>query len=161
MPNSLVKKFAEQSKRSVATVEKAWDDIVDGISKNMDSDDPKFYPTVVSTLKKKLGIKDESKKQTTETKKATTMYSGPSSVKEDFTNSLATSNIDLNNNKEGNGAFFPKMGSVQKKKKKTKKKKVNESVFVVRSSVGSLKENDQTNKPLSELDLWMKKYGNL
>ena len=48
MPNSLVKKFAEQSKRSVASVEKAWDDIVDGVSKNMDSDDPKFYPTVVS-----------------------------------------------------------------------------------------------------------------
>ena len=161
MPNSLVKKFAEQSKRSVASVEKAWDDIVDGVSKNMDSDDPKFYPTVVSTLKKKLGIKDEPKKTTSENKKETSMYSGPSSVKEDFTNSLATSNIDLNNNKEGNGAFFPKMGSTPKKKKKVKKKKVNESVIVVRSSVGSLKESDSNKRPMTEMDLWMKKYENL
>jgi len=161
VPNSLVKKFAEQSKRSVASVEKAWNDIVDGVSKNMDSDDSKFYPTVVSILKKKLGIKDEPKKSTSENKKATSMYSGPSSVKEDFTNSLATSNIDLNNNKEGNGAFFPKMGSTPKKKKKVKKKKVNESVIVVRSSVGSLKESNTTKKPLTEMDMWMKKYENL
>ena len=161
MPNSLVKKFAEQSKRSVASVEKAWDDIVDGVSKNMDSDDPKFYPTVVSTLKKKLGIKEEPKKAVSGTSKATSMYSGPSSVKEDFTNSLATSNIDLNNNKEGNGTFFPKMGSTSKKKKKVKKKKVNESVIVVRSSVGSLKESDSNKRPMTEMERWMKKFENL
>lgn len=59
MPNSLVKKYAEKSGKTIPEVENIWKDIVNGIKDSGKSkDDPRFYGLVVSILKKKLNINE-------------------------------------------------------------------------------------------------------
>lgn len=167
MPNSVIKSLAKKSKRPESVVEKMWNDIVDGISKKMKEDDPKFYPTVVSTLKKKLNIKDDKKVSNGTTPdddnlKGTTLYSGPS-VKENFTVGLETTGMDYGTTAPPNGAFFPRVTFTKKKKKVKKRKTVKESTFMF--SVGSLKEEKPKpkpkEKPLTEIEKWQMRYGRL
>jgi hypothetical protein len=59
MPNALIKKYANKTGKSIDTIEKTWEDIVDGLKKSGKSENDKsFYPIVVSVLKKKLGINE-------------------------------------------------------------------------------------------------------
>lgn len=60
MPSSVVKSIAGKAGKSVATVEKDWEHIREGLKKNMSEDNPNFYGTVVNMLKKKYGIAESS-----------------------------------------------------------------------------------------------------
>lgn len=154
MPNSVIQSFSKKSGKPVSTIERMWDDIVDGVSKNMDTEDDAFYGTVVTQLKKKLGLDKKLNNN------KTSIVSGPSSVSENFTQGLAASNVDYSNNVPGNGVYAPKFGTVKKKKKKKKIVKV-ESV-ILNSSVGSLKQDMKIpkKKELTEFDKWLLKYKN-
>ena len=59
MPASVIKGIAKRTGKSEEEVEAHWNDIKEGLSKSMDENDPKFYPVLVSTLKKRLseGVK--------------------------------------------------------------------------------------------------------
>ena len=152
MPNSVIQSFSKKSGKPASTVERMWNDIVNGVSKKMDTEDDAFYGTVVTQLKKKLGLDKKA------TNKKTSIISGPSAVSENFTQGLAASNIDYSNNVPGNGVYAPKFGTVKRKKKKKKIVKV-ESV-ILNSSVGSLKQEKviPKKKELSEFDKWLLKY---
>lgn len=152
MPNSVIQSFSKKSGKPVSTVEKMWNDIVNGVSKKIDTEDDAFYGTVVSQLKKKLGL---DKKDTT---KNPSIITGPSAVSENFTQGLAASNVDYSNNAPGNGSYVPKFGSIKRKKKK--KKIIKSESVILNSSVGSLKQEIKKTKAkeLTELEKWFLKY---
>ena len=152
MPNSVIQSFSKKSGKPVSTVEKMWNDIVNGVSKKIDTEDDAFYGTVVSQLKKKLGL---DKKDTT---KNPSIITGPSAVSENFTQGLAASNVDYSNNAPGNGSYAPKFGTVKRKKKK--KKIIKSESVILNSSVGSLKQEIKKTKAkeLTELEKWFLKY---
>ena len=152
MPNSVIQSFSKKSGKPVSTVEKMWNDIVNGVSKRIDTEDDAFYGTVVSQLKKKLGL---DKKDTT---KKPSIITGPSAVSENFTQGLAASNVDYSNNAPGNGSYVPKFGSIKRKKKK--KKIIKSESVILNSSVGSLKQEIKKTKvkELTELEKWFLKY---
>lgn len=152
MPNSVIQSFSKKSGKPVSTVEKMWNDIVNGVSKKIDTEDDAFYGTVVSQLKKKLGL---DKKVTT---KKPSIITGPSAVSENFTQGLATSNVDYSNNAPGNGSYAPKFGTIKRKKKK--KKIIKSESVILNSSVGSLKQEIKKPKvkELTELEKWFLKY---
>ena len=152
MPNSVIQSFSKKSGKPVSTVEKMWNDIVNGVSKRIDTEDDAFYGTVVSQLKKKLGL---DKKVTT---KKPSIITGPSAVSENFTQGLAASNVDYSNNAPGNGSYAPKFGTIKRKKKK--KKIIKSESVILNSSVGSLKQEIKKTKAkeLTELEKWFLKY---
>ena len=152
MPNSVIQSFSKKSGKPVSTVEKMWNDIVNGVSKKMDTEDDAFYGTVVTQLKKKLGLDKNT------TNKKSSIVSGPSAVSENFTQGLATSNVDYSNNVPGNGVYVPKFGTGKRKKKK--KKIVKAESVILNSSVGSLKQEKivPKKKELTELEKWCLKY---
>ena len=152
MPNSVIQSFSKKSGKPVSTVEKMWNDIVNGVSKKIDTEDDAFYGTVVSQLKKKLGL---DKKDTT---KKPSIITGPSAVSENFTQGLADSNVNYSNNAPGNGSYVPKFGSIKRKKKK--KKIIKSESVILNSSVGSLKQEIKKTKAkeLTELEKWFLKY---
>ena len=152
MPNSVIQSFSKKSGKPVSTVEKMWNDIVNGVSKKIDTEDDAFYGTVVTQLKKKLGL---DKKDTT---KNPSIITGPSAVSENFTQGLAASNVDYSNNAPGNGSYAPKFGTVKRKKKK--KKIIKSESVILNSSVGSLKQEIKKTKAkeLTELEKWFLKY---
>lgn len=166
MPTSLVKNLSKKSNRPVQVVEKMWDDIVEQQSKKMKENDPKFYSIVVATLKKKLNIKEEETKEDDKTTD-TTKVGGTRSITdkpigENFTNGLATANLDYTSPTPGNGAHFDRALRIQKRKKKAKKKKVKiveSGNYLLSSSVGSLEEEKKKVKPLTEMDKWTKTWG--
>lgn len=168
MPNSVIKSLAKKSNRPVTSVEKTWNDTVDMQLKKMKEDDPKFYATVVTIVKKKLNIKEDDKnvKDTKETgtdTKVAGVRSITSKVVENFGNSLGTANIDYSNSSVGNGAYFGRVntGKVIKKKKKKKKKPFVESgSYLLSSSVGSMKQ-EKPLQNLTEHEIWMKRWGRL
>jgi len=56
--SALVKSLADKSGQTFAQIEKLWDSIASNLNKDgISKDDEKFYPVLVSILKKKLGIK--------------------------------------------------------------------------------------------------------
>ena len=152
MPNSVIQSFSKKSGKPVSTVEKMWNDIVNSVSKKIDTEDDAFYGTVVTQLKKKLGL---DKKDTT---KKPSIITGPSAVSENFTQGLAASNVDYSNNAPGNGSYVPKFGSIKRKKKK--KKIIKSESVILNSSVGSLKQEIKKTKAkeLTELEKWFLKY---
>ena len=152
MPNSVIQSFSKKSGKPVSTVEKMWNDIVNGVSKKIDTEDDAFYGTVVSQLKKKLGL---DKKVTT---KKPSIITGPSAVSENFTQGLAASNVDYSNNAPGNGSYAQKFGTIKRKKKK--KKIIKSESVILNSSVGSLKQEIKKPKvkELTELEKWFLKY---
>ena len=152
MPNSVIQSFSKKSGKPVSTVEKMWNDIVNSVSKKIDTEDDAFYGTVVTQLKKKLGL---DKKDTT---KNPSIITGPSAVSENFTQGLAASNVDYSNNAPGNGSYAPKFGSIKRKKKK--KKIIKSESVILNSSVGSLKQEIKKTKvkELTELEKWFLKY---
>ena len=152
MPNSVIQSFSKKSGKPVSTVEKMWNDIVNGVSKKIDTEDDAFYGTVVTQLKKKLGL---DKKDTT---KKPSIITGPSAVSENFTQGLADSNVNYSNNAPGNGSYVPKFGSIKRKKKK--KKIIKSESVILNSSVGSLKQEIKKPKvkELTELEKWFLKY---
>lgn len=166
MPNSVIKSLAKKSNRPVTSVEKTWNDTVDMQLKKMKEDDPKFYATVVTIVKKKLNIKEDDKtkddKNNTETdNKVAGVRSITSKVVENFGNSLATSNVDYSNSSAGNGAYFGKVNTGKKVKKKKKKKPFVESGnYLLSSSVGSLKQEKPVQN-LSEMETWTKRWEQL
>ena len=151
MPNSVIQSFSKKSGKPVSTVEKMWNDIVNSVSKKIDTEDDAFYGTVVSQLKKKLGL---DKKDTT---KNPSIITGPSAVSENFTQGLAATNVDYSNNAPGNGSYAPKFGTVKRKKKK--KKIIKSESVILNSSVGSLKQEIKKTKAkeLTELEKWFLK----
>lgn len=162
MPNSVIKSLAKKSNRPVSSVEKTWNDTVDMQLKKMKEDDPKFYSTVVTIVKKKLNIKEGDKEKKDDKDSSEDKVAGvrsiTSKVVENFGNSLGSANIDYSNSSAGNGAYFGKIGGKVIKKKKKKKKLVKESSkFVLSSSVGSLKQ-DKPLQNLSEMELWAKRW---
>ena len=152
MPNSVIQSFSKKSGKPVSTVEKMWNDIVNGVSKKIDTEDDAFYGTVVTQLKKKLGL---DKKDTT---KKPSIITGPSAVDENFTQGLTDSNVNYSNNAPGNGSYVPKFGSIKRKKKK--KKIIKSESVILNSSVGSLKQEIKKTKAkeLTELEKWFLKY---
>ena len=152
MPNSVIQSFSKKSGKPVSTVEKMWNDIVNSVSKKIDTEDDAFYGTVVTQLKKKLGL---DKKDTT---KNPSIVTGPSAVAENFTQGLADSNVNYSNNAPGNGSYVPKFGSIKRKKKK--KKIIKSESVILNSSVGSLKQEIKKTKvkELTELEKWFLKY---
>ena len=152
MPNSVIQSFSKKSGKPVSTVEKMWNDIVNGVSKKIDTEDDAFYGTVVSQLKKKLGL---DKKDTT---KNPSIITGPSAVSENFTQGLAATNVDYSNNAPGNGSYAPKFGTIKRKKKK--KKIIKSESVILNSSVGSLKQEIKKTKAkeLTEFEKWFLKY---
>lgn len=65
MPVPVLKKFAEESGKTLAEAEKAWEEAKIEAKKQYDEDHPAYWPTVTNITKNKLGIKDkedESKK---------------------------------------------------------------------------------------------------
>jgi len=60
MPSSIVKSFAEKTGKSVAEVEKKWNEIKDQLKKSGKSeDDPGFFQNLVGVLKKRLKIESK------------------------------------------------------------------------------------------------------
>lgn len=58
--NALIKSFADKSGQTFAQIEKLWNSISSDLKKQgTEEDDEKFFPFLVSILKKRLGIKDE------------------------------------------------------------------------------------------------------
>lgn len=56
--NALIKSLSDKSGQTFAQIEKLWDSIATNLIKDgTKKDDEKFYPLLVSVLKKKLGIK--------------------------------------------------------------------------------------------------------
>jgi hypothetical protein len=55
--NALIQSLSTKSKKSISQVEKVWNDIKKGLEKSgMKDSEEKFYPILVSTLKKKLNL---------------------------------------------------------------------------------------------------------
>ena len=163
MPNSVIKSLAKKSNRPVSSVEKTWNDTVDMQLKKMKEDDPKFYATVVTIVKKKLNIKEGDKEKKEDEKEYGNKVAGvrpiTSKVVENFGNSLAVSNVDYSNSSAGNGAYFGKInkGKIARRKKK-KKAFVESGKYLLSSSVGSLKQ-EKPLKNLTEHEKWMKRWG--
>lgn len=57
MPSPQIASLAKRSGKSVQAIEKVWNDVKSGLMKSIPESDPKFYAVLVSTIKKKLGIK--------------------------------------------------------------------------------------------------------
>lgn len=62
MPVPSLKKFAEESGKSLADAEQAWSEAKDTANKQYKEDDPKYWGTVTKITKNKLGIGDDDAK---------------------------------------------------------------------------------------------------
>lgn len=62
MPVPVLKKFAEESGKTMEEVEKAWEEAKQAALKQYDEDHPAYWPTVTNITKNKLGIKDKEDK---------------------------------------------------------------------------------------------------
>lgn len=64
MPVPSLKKFAEQSGKSLADAEKAWGEAKEAADKQYKESDPQYWGTVTTITKNKLGIGDDAEKKT-------------------------------------------------------------------------------------------------
>ena len=171
MPSNVIKSFAKKTSKPVSAVEKVWNDTVDEQLKKMDQNDDKFYPTVVTIVKKKLNIKDGDKEAVDNMdKKVNTVTKQPVAgvrsatdkpIKENFSVGLADANMNYDSGPvTGNGAYYGKMGNKKRKAKKKNKKTFKESgSFLLSTSSGSLNNKQQKKEKLTEIDEWTKKWG--
>lgn len=75
MPNATVKSYAEKSGKSVAQVEKIWEDSKKEADKKFKTHNSEYWAYVNATVKKKLGLdKKPSAKKTTKGKSAKPLY---------------------------------------------------------------------------------------
>lgn len=58
MPNAVVKKYAEKTGKSVAEVEKVWDEAKEQTKDKFKEDDPSFWAYVNGIVKKRLGLSE-------------------------------------------------------------------------------------------------------
>ncbi len=58
MPTPLLKSLADKSGKSINLIEKMWNKIKNGLLKTYKESDSKFYPILVSIIKKKLNISE-------------------------------------------------------------------------------------------------------
>lgn len=61
MPNAQIKRLSIQYGKSVEEVDDVWNHIKKGLLKSIPESDPKFYPVLLASLKKKMENKENEK----------------------------------------------------------------------------------------------------
>lgn len=127
MPSSIVLSFAKKTGKSVAEIEKKWEEAKEAVKKSTSESQPKFYPEVVTVLKKMLHINESG---------MTLPPTGGGGINGSIYTSnnsnvaVATDSNSLDDTLNDIAVFKKRFGEIVRRKsplnKKKKKKKVNE-----------------------------------
>jgi hypothetical protein len=60
MPSSIVRKYAKETGKSIEDIEKKWKEAKEAVLKSTRVSSPKFYPEVVTVLKRMLHLKEDA-----------------------------------------------------------------------------------------------------